>query len=88
MKRLAVVIFIALLLCFLIYLEVTAQEADIQTDPAQNLSSEETNAVARPDISKTIDYALEIICESEGGELKFINKIPVCEGAENYKEYN
>lgn len=74
MKRLAIIL-LAVIFCFLAYLEAMAQEVTINI----SVSSEEGVMTVRENIFQTIDFALEIICaERAGRELKFTNGIPVC----------
>jgi len=63
-----VVIILAIFFCFLAYLEAVAQEitTSVTTQTSASTQSDDNTAVAGSDISQTIDYGLQIICESEG----------------------
>ena len=61
-----VVIILAIFFCFLAYLEAVAQEitTSVTTQTSASTQSDDNTAVAGSDISQTIDYGLQIICES------------------------
>ena len=61
-----VVIILAIFFCFLAYLEAVAQEISTNTVAMALTADSDEAIVAGSDISQTIDYGLQIICESEG----------------------
>lgn len=71
MKRITVIL-LALLFCFLAYLEATAQE--VAADTQASISIENRAEIAESDISQVIDSALEIICADENGKMKIDHK--------------
>lgn len=69
--RRTIVIFLAILFCFLAYLEATAQEVTAHTNVTNNThTSTAESTIAKPDISQSINFGMEIICEIEGGTIQ------------------